>query len=244
VGHIEIDHFNPDHLLIATGGLLRRSTDGGKTFEPKLAKKGPFKIKISRLVEGAPIYAACGWNSIYRSDDGGESWNGPLGNGFTFIQDMDACDAQPNVVYAAINSSGHLYRSDNSGDTWKAIGTSFSGIGVEVAADPTHPMHAVAHFKGEGLFVTWDGGDTWAPSIPGVPSSIIREVEFLDFEGLWVGVATKEGFYLSKNGGVSFAPQKDGMGAIMIRALEADPKGGGIAAGVVGGGVFEATWSK
>ena len=243
VGQIVVDWFNPDHVLLTTGARLERSVDGGQTFETALAGLSPFRVKMSRLVPEAPVYAACGWNEIHRSDDGGATWSGPYGGGaFVYIQDMDACDAVPEVVYAAVNSAGKLYRSDNSGESWLTLGAAFTGIAVDVAVHPTDPLHVVAHYKDEGLFVSLDGGESWAPSIPGVISSAIREVRFLDWSGGRVGVASEMGFYVSEDGGLSFSLADEGMGPLFLHSVASDPDTERVLVGGLASGVHETNW--
>jgi hypothetical protein len=244
VGQVVVDWFDADHLMITTGSRLERSLDGGASFITALEGLSPFRVKMSRLVEDAPIYAACGWNEIHRSDNGGATWTGPYGGGeFTFIQDMDACDAEPNVVYAAVNSGGKLYRSDDSGASWITLGAGFGGIAVDVAVNPTNPMHVIVNYKDEGLFVSWDGGESWAPSVPGVISSSIRRVTFLDWIGDRVGVASEMGFYLSEDGGMSFALAAEGLGPMFLHTAKADPDAARVLIGSIATGVHEATWT-
>lgn len=77
IEHLQIDPQNTDIFYILTCKGLFRSTDGGKSFVllPLGADKLSWIDKIAvDPIDGKYLYAQCGMNSLYRSNDYGCSW--------------------------------------------------------------------------------------------------------------------------------------------------------------------------
>ncbi|MGH2770962.1 MAG: WD40/YVTN/BNR-like repeat-containing protein [Actinomycetota bacterium] len=110
-----------------------------------------------------------GWDSggrgLFRSTDGGSTWEGLSPEGLDPRVFSLAAPAQPSVVFTGTPSG--LFRSDDAGATWRKV----AGRGLAtVAADPKDPNHVLAFLKGEGMRVSRDGGHTWSLASKGIPS--------------------------------------------------------------------------
>ncbi len=171
IGRIAIDPTDSNHVLVAAQGPLwgsggdrglYRSTDGGATWNksidisehtgftdvafsphrPKtiLAASWQRRRHVYTLINGGPESA------IYKSTDGGKSWNkvrglpnkdiGRIGISFS--------PAKPCLVYARIevaDNEGGIYRSTDCGESWEKR-SPYNGQGMyygQIIADPVNP---------------------------------------------------------------------------------------------------------
>jgi photosystem II stability/assembly factor-like uncharacterized protein len=183
VTDITMDPRNPDVLLAATwqrrrhfytlinGGpesALHRSTDGGKTWKKitdgmpsgTLGRIGLAMSPKDPSVVYATVEAAAGTAGIFRSVDGGISWE--KRSGYT---------AQPMyyaTIFADQFNTQRLYSmdvqnqvSDDGGATWRNLGERAKHVDNHFLwTDPRYPDHYINGNDG-GLYQTWDAGKTW-----------------------------------------------------------------------------------
>ena len=183
VTDITMDPRNPDVLLAATwqrrrhfytlinGGpesALHRSTDGGKTWKKitdglpsgTLGRIGLAMSPKDPSVVYATIEAAAGAAGIFRSADGGITWD--KRSGYT---------AQPMyyaTIFADQFNTQRLYSmdvqnqvSDDGGATWRNLGERAKHVDNHFLwTDPRYPDHYINGNDG-GLYQTWDAGKTW-----------------------------------------------------------------------------------
>ncbi|MBK9123946.1 MAG: hypothetical protein IPM16_12650 [Chloroflexi bacterium] len=168
--------------LIAMPGFFR-STDGGYTWEKRVG--GPFeRVSTRRIVvhphDARRLFAATG-EGLYRSDDGGDSWqlvsalsdaaaqitiwdtDSYLSRSDAVIATEVAFDpANPDILYAAILQKG-VFRSDDGGATWRtaAYGMDPNEPIMALVADPDRPGVLYAASKWSGVFVSMDHAQTW-----------------------------------------------------------------------------------
>ena len=173
----------------------------------------------------------CGISSVgvWRSDDGGASWQ-PKNQGVRCViedkqyaeigycvhglaQDPDEAD----IIYRQDHTG--MYRSRNAGDTWERIENGLpSQFGFPVVIDPStknlfsFPMESDEYRMPVGgrfaLYRSRSGGDSWEPLTKGLPSEpsyagVLRgamAVDTLDPAGVYVG-STAGDVFISGDGG-------------------------------------------
>jgi photosystem II stability/assembly factor-like uncharacterized protein len=196
------------------GQLIQRSDDGGETWTPvgnDFSYEGvpgthqwydgtPHPWEFARVwhLEPSPtdpdtIYAGVEDAALFRSTDGGQSWqelpglrehgSGPSwqpGAGGMCLHTIVLHPTDPGRMYAAISAAG-VFRTDDAGTTWQPINQGLRSEGIpDPAAEVGHCVHRIAMHpsRPEVLFMQkhWDvmrsddGGDSWREISGDLPS--------------------------------------------------------------------------
>ena len=185
---------NTYYFGAASGGVFR-STDGGHRWTPIFDDQEAASIGAIAVAPSADsvIWVGTGepfirsnvsiGNGVYRSTDGGDSWEHKGLGGTGRIGRLAVHSTDPDVVYAA--ALGDLYgpqqergifRTRDGGDTWERVlfVDEYTG-GVDVVMDPNNPRVLFAATwqmfmqtwgrwsggPGSGIFKSRDGGESW-----------------------------------------------------------------------------------
>jgi len=97
-------------------------------------------------------------------------------SGFS-VFDLAVHPIQTSTIYAASYVNG-LWRSDDSGTSWRSVGTGLpAGAKVwAVEVDPLDPEVAYVALDTDGVWATTDGGATWAPMNDGLEGQAVQEL--------------------------------------------------------------------
>ena len=212
---------------------IYRSLDGGETWKRVLyldANTGATQIEFDSK-DPNTLYAAMwagrqgpwengAWqgpgSGLFKSTDGGDTWK-PLTKGLpTFAQGLgrigfDVAPRQANVVYAVVDANpqyGGIYRSDDSGESWKLVSRDARtwGRGSDFAEIRVHPKdHETVFVANTASYVSRDGGKTFT-AFKGAPGGD-------DYHRLWIHwdkpeimlFATDQGASITVNGGESWS---------------------------------------
>jgi hypothetical protein len=203
IGEIAIDPNNPDVVWVGTGENVSgrhvawgdgvyRSRDGGGTWDnvglPHSEHVGKILIdpRDSRRVfvaaEG-PLWSSGGDRGLYRSSDGGDSWEAVLSiSENTGVTDVEFHPTNPDVMYAATyqrrrstwallagGPESGIYKSTDGGDTWRHISTGLpkGDVGkVALAVTPADPDRVFATMEADrserGFYLSTDQGESFA----------------------------------------------------------------------------------
>lgn len=204
VGAVAVSTSNPDVVYIGMGEVqiqrnmlqgdgVYKSTDAGKTWK-HLGLEGTQVIARVCVHPQNPelVYAAAfghpyGTNEergVYRSTDGGKSWQKVLfRDNRSGAVDLVMDRTNPRVLFAAlwearVTSSGAvlsggpgsgLFKSTDGGDTWTELTrnpglpkATIGKIGVSILVSDPRRVYALIEAEGGGVFRSDDGGDTWA----------------------------------------------------------------------------------
>jgi photosystem II stability/assembly factor-like uncharacterized protein len=146
------------------GPAVYRSADGGATWTPLAARglpgppSGRQAFGVVAGTRGRRVFAGAR-GSLYRSDDGGETWeqwtNDPRVRPVGVITDPKNAD----VLYVTQTS---LYRSTDGGRTFESFAGAPSGDDFQLLwIDPGNSRRLLAGVD-QGGIVSVDGGDTWS----------------------------------------------------------------------------------
>ena len=196
VTSIDVVEDDPDVMYVGTAsGGLWKSESGGIDWMPIFddqvtASIGAVAIQQSNpsviwvgTGEGNPRNSLNGGYGIYKSLDGGRSWQSMGLEKTRHIHRVVIHPENPDIVYAAAIGSPWgehpergVYRTEDGGKTWEKILFQNNKTGAaDLIIDPTNPNKLFAAMwehkrepwfftsggEGSGLFMTHDGGDTW-----------------------------------------------------------------------------------
>ena len=202
IGAVAVSEWDPNVIYVGGGEKTVRgnvshgygmwkSTDAGKTWR-SIGLEKTYHIARVRIHPKNPdvVYAAAMGNlyrdteerGVYRSKDGGETWERILfANAGAGAVDLILDPNNPRILYAStwkirrnpynLSSGGDgsaLWKSTDGGDTWTEI-TRNEGlpegtvgiIGVTVSPVNSERVWAIIENENGGVFRSEDGGETW-----------------------------------------------------------------------------------
>lgn len=167
VFEIAIAPSDPQRLYARAGSFLweqtlYRSNDGGVTWDPILSPPSNCGLSVAPSNSNRLYTRKCkDWGdtpSLFRSDDGGQSWITPT---LFFTQTLTAvavAPTRPDLVMAA--SYNDVFRSVNGGSSWDRSQV----YGSEIVFDPDSPYMLYVVGDSSGVLRSADLGDTWEDS--------------------------------------------------------------------------------
>jgi len=180
------------HVASSYGDGVYISTDAGKTWK-HAGLKDARQISSVRIhptnpdiimvaVQGSP-WAATKERGVYKSTDGGKTWNNVLfSNDTSGAIDLKYDSRNPRIIYASlwdqlrkpwgIRSGGpgsSLYKSVDGGDNWEKINEGLPGklgkMGIAPSPAQDGLVYAIVEAedtaKNSGLYKSADGGKNW-----------------------------------------------------------------------------------
>ncbi len=121
----------------------------------------------------AVIYIGSTRGEVWRTTDGGQTWEDVGKNGIPnrFVTDFALSERDPATAYVSVSGfgSGHLWRTTDGGRTWHDV--SFGLPDIPINAIVLDPEDEQRIFVGTdiGVFASLDGGATWFPYGTGLP---------------------------------------------------------------------------
>ncbi|MEO1036521.1 MAG: glycosyl hydrolase [Pseudomonadota bacterium] len=184
---------------VGYGSGVYRSRDGGASWENMgledsehigMIRVDPRDSNVVYVAAQGPLWSAGGERGLFKTTDGGESWEKILGDGlgnddtddgYTGVSEVHMDPRDPDVLYAvswqrfrnvAVLMDGGpgtgIHKSEDGGATWRRLS---SGLPDEnlgktgLAISPQNPdvIYATIELanRSGGFFRSADGGDTW-----------------------------------------------------------------------------------
>jgi photosystem II stability/assembly factor-like uncharacterized protein len=184
------------------GGGLYKTMDGGMTWAQVGGSLPASGQLVSSLAFGpgppGRLYATTE-GSLYRSDDGGASWQ-LLSSGVGKL--LSIAPTSP-ILFAQASADGGLLRSTDAGMTWtpieaglppRGLGDSNNGV-VAVAFDPSNSEILYAGTAGAGVFRSTSGGTTWTPVSDGLVDLHVHALAIPPEGGFPVYAGTESGLF-------------------------------------------------
>jgi photosystem II stability/assembly factor-like uncharacterized protein len=202
IGAVTLDPRDPDVVWVGTGENasqrsagygdgIYKSLDGGASFR-RMGLEGsehigdilidPRAPGVVYAASQGPLWAPGGDRGLFKTTDGGESWDRVLHvSEDTGIADIAFDPLNPDVIYAASyqrrrhvgilvagGPEGKIFRSDDAGATWKEVmngipSVDLGRIALEVSPFQAGVVYALVAAQDEesGFFRSEDYGETW-----------------------------------------------------------------------------------
>ena len=193
---IDVVNNKPDIIYVGTAsGGLWKSESGGIKWSPIFddqvtASIGAIAIQQSNpdviwvgTGEGNPRNSLNGGYGIFKSLDGGKTWNSMGLEKTRHIHRIIIDRSNPKTVYVGAigspwgeHSERGIYKTTNGGKSWKKILFVNNKTGAaDMVVDPINPSKIIVAMwehkrdpwffksggKGSGLYITYDGGENW-----------------------------------------------------------------------------------
>ena len=213
VAAVEAVHANPDIVYVgaATGGLWK-SENGGLTWEPLFDQQPVASIGAVAVFqpspdivwvgtgEGNPRNSASVGNGIYKSMDGGRTWEHLGLEGSEKIHRVITHPTNPEVAYVAAlgttwgeNAERGVFKTSDGGASWERVLYVDERTGAaDLVMDPRNPNKLIAAMwdhrrwpwffrsggPGSGIYMTVDGGRSWKEltSADGLPAGDLGRI--------------------------------------------------------------------
>ncbi|MFM8911419.1 MAG: WD40/YVTN/BNR-like repeat-containing protein, partial [Flammeovirgaceae bacterium] len=241
IGRVIVHPTNPDIVLAAVLGHpyganeergVFRSRDGGSTWEKVLHinhNTGAIEIEFdpsnpNTIITDLWEHREGPWengsflgknNGLYKSTDGGTTWN-KIGKGLpTSDQGLGRigfgiAPSQSKIIFATVDAreGGGIYRSEDGGGNWMRVSTDkrLWGRGGDFAEIRVHPKNPeVVFVANTAAYRSLDGGKSWM-SFKGAPGGD-------DYHRIWINptqpdimlFAADQGAVVTVNGGKSWS---------------------------------------
>src|SRR5467141_853759 len=228
----------------AVAGGVWKTTDAGNTWDPLFEKQTTSSIGAIAVSESDPnvIYVGSGeacirgnisfGDGVYRSNDGGKTWNNVGLKDSRHIGAVIVHPTNPDIAFVAAlghaygaNTERGIFRTSNGGKTWeKVFYLDDRTGGIDVVFDPQNPhVLFAAMWEGyrtpwtlnsggvkDGLYRSDDGGTNWKPIVGnGIPEGPLGKigvsVSGADSNVVYALIeAKKGGLYRSDDGGTNW----------------------------------------
>ena len=211
VRNIKVNPNNKSEYYIASGsGSLWKTENRGITFTPSFENQKTYAIGAVEIdpTNTNVLWVGTGENSnhnnsgygdgIYKSEDGGKSWNNMGLKTSEHIGGIAIDPNNSNTVYVAAMGSLRkaggergIFKTTDGGKTWQNVLkiSKYTGC-YEVYMDPrfSNVLYAVAHqrmrklYTGvsggpeSGIYKTTDAGETWTKLKSGLPSGEVGRI--------------------------------------------------------------------
>ena len=248
---IDVVTADPDIIYIGTAsGGVWKSENGGTSWKPlfqkeKAASIGSIAINQNNPAEiwvgtgeGNPRNSLSHGYGVFRSLDGGLSWEHMGLEQTKNIHRLILHPTDPNIIYAGAigypwtpHEERGVYKSSDGGKNWRRVLFTNDKSGTaDLVMDPSNPNKLIAAMwdhqrwpwffysggEGSGIYISHDGGEHWEKKGPahGLPKGEIGRIGLAIAPGkpniVYALVESKKtGLYRSEDGGMSWKLQAD-----------------------------------
>ncbi len=180
-----------------------------------------------------------GYQSIWKSDDHGDSWNNISGLlTSTVITAMDVAPSQPDEhIYASDGT--HFFKTNNGGISWVTIDLyMIDGYVTDIEVSSDNPYDLLMSTGQGKVYSSLNGGDTWTDISGDLPAISANAVMAQPGPEQRVYVAMDVGVYYRDVFTPNWQPFFDNLPNVMVYDLEINPCEGKLYAATFGRGIW------
>ena len=171
VWSLEISHANSNHYWAGLASGMVRSMDGGVTWTAVtgLDDDDLYNTLVMHPTNENILFTVGQFEgNIYKSTDGGASFNLVYTTGGANLYDLEIKPGSPNTIYAS--GSGTIVRSTNTGDSFSSLSGPWNGSGVimmDVTPDDAEYIYALQESGGGlyGIYRSVNSGTNWTTQL-------------------------------------------------------------------------------
>lgn len=178
--------------------------------------RGPGVVTVSSIVSGPSGLWTLAQDGLYRSVDGGETWQEISTTGLPSAILSIASDSS-GLLLAGISAPTALWEYIPLQDSWKPINKGLEYLTVnQIVAGPGALLFAGT--PGWGIFRSLDGGANWNPINNGLPTGEVVLLHRNHAGRLFLGTPSS-GLYFSDDSGSSWTAAQTGSGNNRIMCI-------------------------
>ncbi len=161
------------------GGPLTNEAVGAENY-------GTLAYMLESPSEKGVIWTGSDDGQVYRTPDGGETWNNvtPKGLGESLVNAIEVSPHDPATVYIATtkykfdDKTPAIYKTTNNGKSWTSIneGIPYGAFTRVVREDPNRKDLLYAGTE-QGMYISWNGGGSWEPFQLNLPVTPILDLK-------------------------------------------------------------------
>jgi hypothetical protein len=225
-------------LSTTNGGIARATCKNGQWQVEHVLAGQDVRCLVSDPLNANNLYAGTQGNGVFRSEDGGKTWQ-PAGMNGQLVKSLVVSPHHPGTIYAGTKPACVFVSHDN-GENWVELEGFRKVRGRRFWLSPAEPPDFRAYVQGLSIspvdanviiagiefgavLRSEDGGKTWSNHRKGA----LRDCHTLTFhcrDGNWAYEGGGGGAALSRDGGLSWQQPKAGRDRHYGWACAADPE--------------------
>lgn len=178
-----------------------------------------------------------GWTGVYRSDDGGFTWNKIAKSISVTMDALAVAPSNPRFIYASKGSS--LYRLVDAGDTWTRVTAPASITSIFVSKYNPQKIWITCNSSSNRAFVSENGGDSFINISAGLPALSARSVVVDEDAAMTMYVGLNIGVYYQDTITKKWNEHATGLPLVAINEIEMQKSGAKLRVATYGRGVWE-----
>ena len=185
-----------------------------------------------------------GTRTLWRTENGAATWVANSPTFSTSIRSIAFAPSASSTNYYAGTTSGEIWRTTNTGDSWMRVDSDLpSRVVTHIAVHPKDANIVYATFSGFAtghVFRSTDAGDTWddiSGDLPNLPTQALLIDDSTETPTLYVG--TDLGVFRSLDDGNSWERFSAGLPNVRVEDLVLNPNTGVLVAATHGRGAWQ-----
>lgn len=183
-----------------------------------------------------------GWTGVYRTDDGGGSWNTISPNITVKMTCLTVAPSNPRYIYASAGST--LYVTKNAGENWTSVSTASSITSIFVSHSNPEKIWITCNSSSNRVLVSENAGDTFINISAGLPAMAARSVVVDNNKAESVYVGMNIGVYYRDSITKTWELHATGLPNVSINEVEIQKSGAKLRVATYGRGIWESYLRK